>query len=122
MLYHIISYHIISYHIISYYIISYISFLFICFCFFLLDAEMRFYNNKSNRSDGDKIVAAVQIVDPATGKVVMIAPDVGLRYVYIASIIIFKLHMILLIKHQTIHICHSSFSYFFFSFFLRLSS
>ena len=40
---------------------------------------MRFYCDKSNRSDGDKIVAAVQIVDQATGKVVMIAPDVGLR-------------------------------------------
>ena len=41
---------------------------------------MRFYAEKSNRTDGDKIIAAVQIVDPATGKVVMIAPDVGLRY------------------------------------------
>lgn len=41
---------------------------------------MYFYNDKNNRSEGDKIKAAVQIVDPATGKVVMIAPDVGLRY------------------------------------------
>ena len=41
---------------------------------------MHFYNDKNNRSEGDKIKAAVQIVDPATGKVVMIAPDVGLRY------------------------------------------
>jgi hypothetical protein len=41
---------------------------------------MHFYKDKNSRSEGDKIKAAVQIVDPATGKVVMIAPDVGLRY------------------------------------------
>jgi hypothetical protein len=43
---------------------------------------MHFYNDKNSRSEGDKIKAAVQIVDPATGKVVMIAPDVGLRYTF----------------------------------------
>lgn len=65
-------------YVITYHII--ILFFLICFNLFELDAEMRFYSDKSNRSDGDKIVAAVQIVDQATGKVVMIAPDVGLRY------------------------------------------
>ena len=43
---------------------------------------MHFYNDKNSRSEGEKIKAAVQIVDPATGKVVMIAPDVGLRYTF----------------------------------------
>ena len=36
-------------------------------------------NFGEKKIDREKIVAAVQTVDPATGRVVMLAPDVGLR-------------------------------------------
>ena len=44
---------------------------------FISDFTTPKFGDKKN--DREKIVAAVQTVDPATGRVVMLAPDVGLR-------------------------------------------